>query len=217
MNLLAGSIGDCQDAIQSGQIFVGEDGLIVVQEIAVIRGHGVSIQGALVRSGVNGAGRVGGNNRVGIAGHLIQSVSLYQVNKLIVSEQEHVSRSSGIFQIPGLAVNRTDSTILKGIFLLRMRSGKFVAQLFNQCQFALICPNLQRNLFLFAAGFGDFSLSLSFIRSRGIGFGGSAGASCQHAYSHQYCHQQCNDLFHSFRLLLLFSYKWISPFVVFII
>ena len=183
-DLIAGGVDGGQNAIQSSQILLGEDGLVIIEEVAVVGGHGVAVQRALIGGRADGAGRVGGNDRLGVASHLVQSVRLDQIDQLIVREQEHVRRCGGIFQITGLPVNRANSAVLKGVFLLGMCGGKFVAELFGQLQFALIRPDLQSDLFLFRRGFGriggfggggGIGLPLGFFGG-GIGFGGRVGA-----------------------------------------
>ena len=201
MYLLAGGVGSGQNAVQGLQVVLGEHGFVVVQEVAVVGGHGVAVQSPVVSRRVDGAGGVGGNDGVGIPGHLVQGVGLDQIHQLVVRKQKHVSGSGGVFQITGLAVHSAHGAVLEGVFLLGMLGGKFAAQLFRQLQLALICPDLQRDLFLLGADRGGFGLCLGILRGRGSGFSRSAGTGCQHTGGHQYCHQQCNDFFHSSLLL----------------
>ena len=112
-----------------------------------------------------------------------------------------VSGSGGGLQITGLAVHSAHGAVFKGVFLLRMLGGKFVAKLFRQLQLALIRPDLQGDLFLFAAHHGGFGLRLCILHSGRSVLSRSAGTSRQHTSGHQYCHQQCNDLLHNSLLL----------------
>ena len=201
MYLLAGSVGSCQNAVQRLQVVLGEHGFVVVQEVAVIGGHGIAVQGPVIGRRVDGTGGVGGNDGVGIPGHFVQGVGLDQIHQLVVREQEHVSGSGGVFQITGLAVHSAHGAVFKGVFLLRMLGGKLAAQLFGQLQLALIRPDLQGDLFLFAAHHGGFGLRLCILHSGRSVLSRSAGTSRQHTSGHQYCHQQRNDLLHNSLLL----------------
>ena len=207
MYLLPRGVGGGQDAVQGLQVVLGEHGFVVVQEIAVVGGHGVAVQGPVIGRRVDGAGGVGGDDGVGVPGHFVQGVGLHQIHQLVVRKQEHVSGSGGVFQITGLAVHSAHGAVLEGVFLLGMLGGKFVAKLFRQLQLTLVCPDLQGDLFLLGADRGGFSLCLG-LCGGGSGFSRSAGASCQHTSGHQYCHQQCNDLFHN--SLLLHNYNYLT-------
>ena len=171
------------------------------QEVAVIGGHGIAVQGPVIGRRVDGTGGVGGNDGVGIPGHFVQGVGLDQIHQLVVRKQEHVCGSGGVFQITGLAVHSAHGAVFKGVFLLRMLGGKFVAKLFRQLQLALIRPDLQGDLFLFAAHHGGFGLRLCILHSGRSSLSRSAGTSRQHTSGHQYCHQQRNDLLHNSLLL----------------
>ena len=207
MYLLAGGVGSGKNAVERFEVFLGEHRLIVVQEVAVIGGHGVTVEHAVVGRGVDRSGVVRRDDRVGVAGHFVERIRLHKIDELVVGKDEHVRRSCGIFEIAGLTVHRADSAEFKNVFLFRVRGGKIVAELFRQLQLDLIRPHLQRNGFLFCRCFRSGLFRRGLLCRALRGFRRGAAAAGQHRNDQAYCHQQCKDLLHLFCSFIVLSQK----------
>ena len=202
MYLLAGGVGRGEDAIERFEVFLGEDRLVVVQEVAVIGGHGITVEHAVVGRGVDRTGGIRRDDRVGVAGHFIERIRLHEIDELVIGKHEHVRGGRGVFEIAALAVYGADGAELKHVFLFRVRSGKIVAELFRQLQLDLIGPHLERDGFLLCRFFRDGLFRRGLRR-----FGRGAAAAGQQGKHHTYCHQQCKDLLHRFGSFIVLSQK----------
>ena len=145
VELLAGLFGGGQNAVQRLHVLFGQDGLIIVEEIAVIGSHGIAVQHAVVGGGVDGAGGILGDDLIPVAGHFIQRVGLHQRDDLVVRVGEHVRSRGGVFQIAGLRIGFAHHTIGKLPLVFGMLGGKSVAQFFQHRLIGLGRPDLQFN------------------------------------------------------------------------
>ena len=143
VELLAGLFGGGQNAVQRLHVLFGQDGLVIVEEVAVVGGHGVAVQHAVVGGGVDGSGGVFGDDLIPVAGHFIQRVGLHQRNDLIVRIGKHVRSRGGVFQIAGLRIGFAHHTIGKLPLVFGMLGGKGVAKLLQQRLIGLGRPDLQ--------------------------------------------------------------------------
>ena len=172
------------------------------QEVAVIGGHGITVEHAVVGRGVDRTGGIRRDDRVGVAGHFIERIRLHEIDELVIGKHEHVRGGRGVFEIAALAVYGADGAELKHVFLFRVRSGKIVAELFRQLQLDLIGPHLERDGFLLCRFFRDGLFRRGLRR-----FGRGAAAAGQQGKHHTYCHQQCKDLLHRFGSFIVLSQK----------
>ena len=146
LHLLAGGVGGGEDAVQRLHVLLGEYGLIVVEEIAVVGGHRVAVEYAVDRGGLDGNGRVGGDDRVQIARHLIERVGVDEVDDLVVRVGKHVRGSGGVFEIARLGVRFADHAVGERPLVFRVFRGEGFAQLGEQFLILLAAPDLQRDL-----------------------------------------------------------------------
>ena len=143
VELLACLFGGGQNTVQRLHVLLGQDGLVIVEEVAVVGGHGVAVQHAVVGGGVDGSGGVFGDDLIPVAGHLIQRIGLHQLDDLVVRVGEHVRRCGGILQITGLRVGLAHHAVGELPLVFGMLGGKGVAKLLQQRLIGLGRPDFQ--------------------------------------------------------------------------
>ena len=147
LDLFAGLFGGGQQRIEGFRVLVGDDGPIVIEEVAVVGGHGVAVKHPAHRRRVDRAYGVGGHDGVMVARDLIERVGVDQVDDLVVGVGEHVGRRRGVLQIAGLGVRLAHDAIGEFIGGFGMLRREGLAQLGQQLLVLLAAPYLQRDGF----------------------------------------------------------------------
>ena len=90
--VLAGGLAVSHQLLQGIQVLLGDNGLVIVHEVAVIGGQGVGIQLAVDGGSSHHTGIVSSGNSLGsLHAQLVQSAGLHQTGKLILREAEQVA------------------------------------------------------------------------------------------------------------------------------
>src|SRR5699024_4535753 len=94
----AGFGGSCQDAVHRLGVLLADDALVIVEEVAVVGGHGVGVQLAVEGSCLHRAFQVAALHVVGIQGDFLQCVGGHQLVELVIGKGEDIGGGGGIGQ-----------------------------------------------------------------------------------------------------------------------
>ena len=90
--VLAGSFAVGNQGLEGVEVFLGDNGLVIVHEIAVIRGQGVGVELSVDGGSRDHAGVVGAGNQFGsLHAELGQSAGLNKAGKLVLGKAEDVA------------------------------------------------------------------------------------------------------------------------------
>ena len=107
--VLVGGFAVGNQLLQGVQIFLGDDGLVVVHEVAVVRGQGVSVELFTGSGGGDDAGVIVGLDEVSGAGsELGQSTGLNQTGELVLREAVDVAAGLHVSDHQGGGVSLAD-------------------------------------------------------------------------------------------------------------
>ena len=96
--LLAGGISLGQQGVHALDIVLTQDALVVVEEVAVVGGHGVGVKLAVHGRGLNGASQVAALDILGVQQDLLQGTGCHQLIKLVIRKGENIGSCLGVSQ-----------------------------------------------------------------------------------------------------------------------
>ena len=96
--LFAGGICLCQQGVHALDVLLAEDALVIVQEVAVVGGHGVSVELVVHGGGVDGTGKVAALDVVGVQQDFLQGTGCHQFVELVIGKGENVGSGLRVSQ-----------------------------------------------------------------------------------------------------------------------
>ena len=126
--------GGCggQDAVHRLGILRADDAAVVVQEIAVVGGHGVGIELAVEGGSFHRAFQIAALYIVGVEGDFLQGAGCHQLVELVISEGKNIRSGGGVGQNIVLGIGLRASTDIDGdialVFIFFNKSIGHLAQ-----------------------------------------------------------------------------------------
>ena len=96
--LFAGGIGLGQQGIHAFDIILAQDALVIVEEVAVVGGHGVGVKLVVHGRGLNGACQVAALDILRVQQDFLQGTGCHQLVELVIRKGENVGSGFGVSQ-----------------------------------------------------------------------------------------------------------------------
>ena len=195
-NLLTSGLALCNDGRQVLHVLVGQDGLVVVHEVAVIRGQGECVHLASdLRSG-DGAGVVSSfQSGSHIALQRGQALSLHQASQLVLCEAVDVGSGSDVSDDLGASVSLGNAFDLGVDHDAGVSVHESLDLSLEQIRNAFLLGDPHGDIVSTCQGVGDFAAVVGGVL--GIVSGVGLATSSEQAQAHNQSQNQANDSLHN--------------------
>ena len=141
----AGGSSGGQDAVHRLGIFRADDTAVIVQEVAVVGGHGIGVELAIEGGSFHRAFQVAALHIVGVEGNFLQGTGGHQLVELVIGKGENIRSGGGIGQDIVLGIGLGAGTDVDGdIALVFVFFNKSISHLAQHGLIFLCAPHGQR-------------------------------------------------------------------------
>ena len=203
----SGSRRGRQDAVHRLGVLGADHAAVIIQEVAVVRRHGVGVELAVHAGGLHRAFQVAALDVVGVQGDLLQSAGRHQLVELVVGKGKYIRRGGGVGQDVVLGVRlRAGADVDGDVALVGVLCNESVGHLAQHRLIFFGAPHGQGNVApagrlpgrVAAGGIGGCRAAVC----RGGGAAARAAAAGGQRQRHDGGHSQAYLFFHSGLLLL---------------